>query len=160
MVLSSAQTDVTVCNFVSRKPFALLSFTRLDKITSRGSRLLCLIMPSSNKGLIQFLHNCFVFKDGQGVNSTVGKRGTYFNSPWKALPIKESMQPLKASTTRSNPSQCPTLNQFLNCATEEQFTNPQGDDSGCKIDEAAELPHAHLIHPALFASCLRFECSL
>ena len=97
MVLSSAQTDVTVCNFVSRKPFTLLSFTRLDKITSRGSRLLCLIMPSSNKGLIQFLHNCFVFKDGQGVNSTVGKRGTYFNSPWKAFPIKESMQPLKAS---------------------------------------------------------------
>ena len=60
----------------------------------------CALIPSHNKGFVQSVHNCFVYEDEAGKHSVVGVKGTYFNSPWKVIPVKDSFIPLKMANTR------------------------------------------------------------
>ena len=75
------------------------------------------LVPSSTKGDIQILHNCFVYEDDKGSNSVIAIKGLHFTSPWKVIPIKEAISSIKVTSTRSKPSHFPTLEQFLSCST-------------------------------------------
>ena len=56
--------------------------------------------------------------------------------------------------TRSKPEMHPTLQQFLNCATPDEFADLTNDEDGRPIKDLLALPNLHFIHPALFVSCM------
>ena len=39
------------------------------------------LLPSTTKGFVQSMHNCFVYEDQKGTNIIVGIKGSYFSSP-------------------------------------------------------------------------------
>jgi hypothetical protein len=92
--------------------------------------------------------------EGEDNSKIIVILGNKFTSPWYGFAPKDAILPLKPPSPTRTKSSVPSLKQFSEVKSAEDFKNLSRNSLKEDIDKIALLPNGHLFHPKLYLTCV------